>query len=48
MAYHDTKDFMDLKNFNINYIQKNQDKNQPIDIDNNDIMFSFRFENFKL
>ena len=45
MAYYDIKDFIDLKNFKVNYMQKNQDKNKPINIKKNDIMFSFMFEN---
>ena len=45
IAYHDVKDYMDLKNFNVNYIYRNYDKNKPINIDNTNIMFSFKFEN---
>ena len=47
-SYIDIKDFIDQKNFNVNNININQNKNQPISINKNEIMFSMMFEDKKL
>ena len=47
-SYIDIKDFIDQKNFKVNNINVNQDKNQPISINKNEIMFSMMFEDKKL